>query len=165
MGRMPQRASRMNAIATQPASEADQLESLLAQQHDAFVALLDLAKQQAALIESGRTEELLRLLGERQKALVLLQALSARLDPWRKRSGEVTAAAELAQAQRIRGLVESVHAVMAEIQSHDNRDRDALADAKDAVSGQITETHRRGQALGAYRQASANGPRYTDRQG
>jgi hypothetical protein len=145
-------------------TEARRLTELLVQQRDLYLQLRELARTQAAAVLDERPEDLLRVLGDRQRRITELLEINALLEPFRSRWGELREAMGRGERLEVGELVEQVQQLLAEILQQDEGDCDALR--------QRTESHRNaaavvsvGQRLNAAYAAAgrvAGTPRYVD---
>jgi hypothetical protein len=119
-------------------TEARRLTELLIQQRDVYLQLRELARTQARAVAEERPEELLRVLGDRQRRINELLEINAQLEPFRSRWAELRQAMGRPEQLEVGELVEQVQKLLAEILQQDEGDCDALR--------QRTESHRNAAA-------------------
>lgn len=153
-----------------PADDARELIDALSRQRALYEQLQTLGGRQSALIAEGATEQLLGLLGERQRLVDQLADLSSGVAPLRERWPRIAAQLDTAQRTRIDDLLEQVEALLADILKQDEADRRQLQDAKQRIAGDLQRGQRGGQAMAAYRSTYGKpggsvAPRFTDNRG
>ncbi len=148
------------------AAEAARLRLLLEHQRDEYIQLRALAEMQGDLIARRDAGGLMTLLGRRQRHVDALTTLNLDLDPLRPRTAEVAAAGGPAVQAAVRGLVDEVQELLAEIVRLDDAGQAELSAGRDAVKKQLQTTARTPAAMNAYKRPAAVGPsRFTDRRG
>ncbi len=152
-----------------PSSSTDAFEvvvSLLERQREAYEQLRGLSEEQARLVVSGSSEDLLKVLAQRQGVIEALTKLNSEIDPYRKQWSQFWQALGEAQRQRVGGLVKQVEGLLAGIIEQDERDRAQLQHAQQAVRNELDQVTRSSEAINAYKVSSAsNQARFTDKQG
>ncbi len=147
---------------------------LLQQQLDQYQELERLSREQSVLVASGRTDDLISLLGRRQDILDRLSELGASAAPFRDRWATLVDRLSAAERERFRAVIEGIDAVVAEVNRRDEADRLALERERTAIADEMAGvTHTRGavaayaagHAAAAYGSAGASGPRFQDRRG
>jgi hypothetical protein len=141
------------------------LTELLTQQRDAYRRLRDLATTQRGAIESDQTETLLRILGDRQRAITELTGINAELEPFRSRWDQTRQTMEPMARLEVSDLVAEVQQLLAAILDQDEGDCDVLkqrtADARRSATvaavGQQINSAYGGAGYGATQ------PKYVDR--
>lgn len=145
--------------------EGQRLIELLGQQRDVYVQLRQLADVQRQAIDSDRSEELLRVLGERQRLINRLTEVNTALEPFRSRWDQIRQGIDPAGRQVVGELVEEVQGLLKGILDLDEGDCDALkrrtrACRDQAATAAIGQRVNAAYAVGQYR---ANAPRFIDR--
>jgi len=148
------------------------LVELLERQCRLYTDLKSFSDQQAKLIAGGLgdeadSEQLLRLLAQRQRVIDELTQLHDRLAPWRNDWDAYWAKLSSADQQRIGPLVRQVESMLAQIIKQDEIDRRQLEAARQHVGAQMQRVISGGGALNAYRAAQSAGSsnRFTNQQG
>lgn len=139
---------------------------LLTRQHGAACELRELAERQAELIEAGRTDELLTLLGRRQELIDQFtadqQAIGRHTDALDGRSDNLDAATR----GRIRELLDGISDALESIMQADARDQQSMKTSQDETQQELTKLGSARQARNAYVGSMApSGNRFPDRQG
>ncbi|QQE11183.1 hypothetical protein JD969_17040 [Planctomycetota bacterium] len=145
---------------------------LLTRQRDLYKRLSEFSAQQAACVESGETEELLKVLSQRQYLVDALTKLNTELQPYRARWDEISGAMNGAVKLQVNGLVDEVERLLSEMLKRDDETQKKLELAKAEVGKKIHQTKKVGQVANAYRGAAMNAyaagggvSRYTDNRG
>lgn len=144
-----------DASTAQPSLSISQLIERLGEQRDLFGELIELAGHQRALIEAGRTDELLALLGRRQQRVDRLRQIGAELEPYRDRWGEFLAALPEQPRREIRGLLDALAASQREVAAIDARDADLLRGNQQRMLKQSGRIQQTSSAMRAYSAAGA----------
>lgn len=129
-------------------TNASELIALLSEQCGLYAQLRDLAVGQRSLITGDRPELLLGVLGERQRLIERLEALSGRLRPYQNDWRAVRSGLSASDGRRVDQLVAEVNALLKGILEKDAADAELLAARK-------SETALRVQSARAVRQAGA----------
>ncbi len=149
-----------------PATEmsADQLIGMLERQQELVDRLDQLAEGQIALIDSGASDELLELLGARQK---IMDELAAGQDGMTGLAEALRGGDDVAEGQRdrISGLVDAIGNRLSRIVSSDEQDRARLRTSRERTAREISGLRRAKQAQHAYVNARTRSNRFADRQG
>lgn len=146
--------------------ETPSLLKLLIHQRDLYRQLKMLSDQQAALIAAGDTDQLLAILGQRQRMVDALTTTNRDLAAYRKASPDLQAGLLPGQREEVRTLMDEVDALLHGIIEQDDRDRQQLQSAQQAVGAQIKQVARGGAAVNAYRSNPGGfASRFTDRRG
>lgn len=106
--------------------EGRRLAEMLAQQRDAYRRLHELAQTQRGAIESEKPEELLRILGQRQRLIAELTEINEQLEPLRSRWGDIRPALPASERLRISELVDEVQHLLVGILDQDQGDCETL---------------------------------------
>ena len=146
-------------------SWSDSMIELLTDQHRVVSKLLDLARYQGKLIETGRTEPLLGLLAQRQKLIdefTSMQERLGRLTDDRERQLQ-----QLHQTQRtmIQDLMDQISEKLNLVMAQDEIDQKTLAAARDKVKQELRATGNMQQARNAYHHVGAPSSRFADQRG
>lgn len=141
------------------------LVALLKKQQAIYQQLRQLSDQQATLIDQGQPEPLLALLGQRQKLIDDAAGLNTQLDPYRRGWTSLWAGLGDADRQTIGNLVRDVQDLLGAIVQQDERDRQALQEAKGRVGAEMQKLSRGAGAVNAYRSVPTGLNRFTNKQG
>jgi hypothetical protein len=133
---------------------SDQLISLLERQQTLVRRLLDLAEGQAALINRGSTDELLSLLGQRQRLVDTFVATQDDLTRLTTDLDQRLASAPPGARGRIRQLLGAVGDALAEIVARDSIDQQSLRTTRDAARDELSRVGVARVAHSAYRPAA-----------
>lgn len=140
--------------------------ALLKQQVAVFEQLDGYAQQQETLINEGRADELLTVLGRRQELINTLNGLNDQAEPFRRGWTQFSAGLDEAERSEIGELLKQVQSMLAEIIQRDERDRTELQQQRGKVSKELQQVSQVGAAMNAYGGAKrAYEPRFADKQG
>lgn len=149
-----------------PREESPSLLKLLIRQRDLYRQLKQLSDQQASLIEAGETDQLLAVLAQRQRMVDALMATNQELAAHRKTTPNLQNDLMPQQREQARALMDEVDGLLHGIIEQDDRDRQQLQTAQQAVGTQLKQVARGGAAMSAYRSAPpSSAARFTDRRG
>jgi chromosome segregation ATPase len=143
---------------------ADRLIQLLLRQQELVGQLDKLADGQMALIDTGASDALLELLGDRQKIMDELAAGQERLNSL---SEALRGRGEVADGERdrIAQLRDDIAQRLSRIVSRDEQDRARLRTTRDRTAEALSGLHTAKQAQRAYVKARAKNNRFADRRG
>lgn len=150
-----------------PASWLPMLTAILDEQDASTAELETLSGLQAGLIERSATDELLSLLGRRQRLLDAALASAHRLEPFVERWEDFMGALPEDRRRALIARVRLIQDRIDRIGSRDERDRADLARQRNELTAELaTVGHSRG-ALAAYAGPGkqAPHPRFQDRNG
>jgi hypothetical protein len=160
---------------TPTAENLDALVQRLERQRDLYRQLDALSREQAGIIAEGwnldadpsPSEQLLRLLSDRQKLIDELDGLHRQLAPYRDNWQSIWSTMAQADRHRIGPLVSEVEQLLARIIEQDDRDRKQLQQNQQQVTGQMRRVNNAGRAINAYRTAPTpqQNNRFTNQQG
>ncbi|MFG0259625.1 MAG: hypothetical protein ACF8LK_04650 [Phycisphaerales bacterium JB041] len=153
-----------NPLSTQ--HDHGRLRLLLDEQETLFVRLDALSKRQQSLVEGERTDDLLRVLAERQTVIDHIADLARQLQPYRDRWDAVLAEAKPDQRARLVCQVERMADLAAMVATRDDADRKLMERRRDALAGELAGTGRSKGAVAAYAGATKQRPaaRFQDRE-
>jgi len=146
-------------------SEAQELTDLLTQQRDVYLQLRDLARVQRGAIESEGSEDLLRILGDRQRQIRRLTEINSRLEPLRGRWDQLQQGLDDGDRQQVGELVQQVKQLLGEILEQDKGDCETLKERTEASrsgAANIVLGHKLNAAYAAGRYRAPS-PRFIDR--
>ena len=143
---------------------ADQLIGMLERQQELVDRLDRLAEGQIALIDAGASDELLELLGDRQRIMDELAAGQGGMTGLAEvlRSGDDVAEG---QRDRISRLVDEIGDRLSRIVNRDEQDRARLRTNRERTAREISGLRTARQAQHAYVNARTRSNRFADRQG
>ncbi len=145
--------------------EAQELTELLSRQRDVYNQLRQLASAQSTSIQDDEPEQLLRILGERQRRISELVEINTELEPFRSRWNEIRDVLDDAQRQRVGDLVGEVESLLADILAQDDGDCDLLQSRQNETRRGMASASlgRKVNAAYAAQRYGAVGGRYVDR--
>lgn len=146
-------------------SWADQMFEALERQHALVTELSMLAERQAVLVEEARTEDLLGLLGERQR---VVDGFTGAQDDVTRLSEATDADPESLdpeQRTRLRTLIDGIGERLAAVMRQDATDQDRLAARRDETKAAIAGIGTARAAQRAYIGRGTPAPRFSDRKG
>jgi len=142
------------------------LRELLEEQESLFLRLEALSRQQGRLVRDERTDDLLRVLGERQGVVEALERTAAALEPFRAAWESVLAEARPDQRDRLARQVERLSELAAGIAAQDDADRRLIEERRDRLAGDLAGVGRVRGAVAAYGAARGRpAARFQDREG
>ncbi|MCA9298576.1 MAG: flagellar export chaperone FlgN [Phycisphaerales bacterium] len=144
---------------------AAELLTLLDAQHELYVTLDDLSRRQRSLIDAQSTDELIRVLGQRERVIDGLNAIQGRLEPVVARWADVLAAYDPTEQDRISGRVEAMQTLAMGIAARDEADRAVMESRRQSIGQELKGLGRHREALAAYGPRGSSRPRYQDREG
>lgn len=147
---------------------APRLERVLTQQADLYAGLDALGAQQRSLIEGGKTDELIELLGRRQAMIEQITALNSDVEPFTRCWDELAARLEEPQRERIRGQIDRLQETIDRITARDEADRRLLEQRKAKTADDLNSISGQRRAVAAYGSppgSHGSGPRFQDREG
>ena len=143
----------------------DDLIRMLQEQHSLVQRLEKLAAEQSELIEAGKTEALLAVLGRRQEVIdqfVSSQSdMTALLERCRSDQGDLSENSR----QQIELLVENINNQLAQIMKRDSLDQQRLESNRDRTRQDLTGVKTAKKAHQAYFKSHLVMNRFADRQG
>jgi hypothetical protein len=145
--------------------EGQRLIELLTQQRDVYRQLRQLADVQRQAIDADSGQELLRILGDRQRLINLLTDVNTELEPFRSRWDQLRQSIDPVGRKTVSDLVEEVQELLKGILELDEGDCDALKRRtrvcrEQAAAASMGQRVNAAYAVGQYQ---AGGPRYLDR--
>jgi len=141
------------------------LRELLAEQESLFLRLEALSKQQSRFVEDEQTDDLLRVLGERQGVIEALERAARELEPYRTQWEAVLAGARPEQRERFSRQVEQLAELAVSIAARDDADRRVIEDRRDKLAGDLAGMGRVRGAVAAYGPAKSQpGAKFQDRE-
>lgn len=138
---------------------------LLGRQRDLYIQLDGLSAQQASLVAAEDADGLLGLLGERERVMERVLEVNARLEPYRRRWGDVVERLDEAQRAAVGALVGELEALTRRIAERDEADRRAMEESRRAIGAELGSMGRQRAAVRAYGGPARAGARYEDREG
>lgn len=164
---MIENADNTHAPSDDPAGWLPALESILDEQDRSTTELETLSERQAGLVERSETDELLTLLGRRQRLLDAALGSAHRLEPFVRRWDEFMGALPQERRGEIIGRVRAIQDRIDRIGARDERDRADLARQRQTITAELAGVGNSRGALAAYAnpgQRTPN-PRFQDRNG
>lgn len=140
---------------------------ILDDQIELYRKLTALSERQTASIETGDTDALLTLLGQRQGLVERVTRLNEDLEPFTNRWQELSSRLPESSRSQVRERLDTLEELVSTIARRDERDRAVLESRRDRVSAELKTAGQQRGAINAYadQQRQAHIPRYQDRQG
>jgi len=132
------------------AGVAEALIGLLTEQRELYVRLRALTDSQRSLITGDDPEQLLTVLGERQKLIDRLERLAERMRPYQQKWPQLRSELAPAESERVDRLLAEVNALLAAILEKDKADAQLLAARKGVVAQAMATLKTDKQARAAY---------------
>ncbi len=149
-----------------PGSDSSRVAELLDRQETLFLRLDALSRRQSRLVEEEATDDLLRLLHERQNVVGALDEASREIGPYRARWEQVLAGTRPDQRARFIGQVERLAELAAAIAARDDADRREIERRRDRLASDLAGVGRVRGAVAAYGPAGGRpAARFQDREG
>lgn len=139
--------------------------SLLEHQQSLVSDLSALAQQQATLISTGRTEQLMELLGRRQAVIDQFTATQAQLTELTSDLDARLKSVTEGQRDYIRSLIAEIGDQLAAVMKRDAADQDSLRGGRDQVKEELAILGTARTARAAYGGPRNSAPRMADRRG
>jgi hypothetical protein len=127
----------------------NQMLDLLKRQHQYFLELQRLAREQRALIKAQQNEELLHLLAKRQKIVEALGQLHRQLAPYRQNWPQMKSLLPEPLRNNIGALLSELQQMLNLIIEQDQQDCQELSASKQQVASELSQTNK-AQAANAY---------------
>lgn len=125
--------------------------------HERYAALRGLCDRQAALVEQDDPWPLLALLGERQAIIDQIERANRELEPLKREWESGASALPVSVREHIRGRIDGIGALAAELARRDETDQARLARRRDEVAERLVEIGRGRGAVAAYGRAGGAG--------
>lgn len=151
-----------------PQECAAQMLRLLGSQRDLFAQILDRARRQLQLIDTGDTDALMRLLGEKQRLIQQNETINRELEPVRRQWEQFRDAAGAGLRQPIEQAFEQLRGHIAEVVELENQAQARAEKAKSEAGAQVGRMQTGKAMLKAYggaRRAAPPDPRFHDKNG
>jgi chorismate mutase len=132
-----------------PMTYGEQMLDLLKRQHQYFQDLQRLAQEQRDLIKAQLNEELLHLLGKRQKIVEAIGQLHRQSAPFRERWEAMKDLLSEPVRENIAVLLRRLQQALNSIIEHDRQDCQDLSAAKQQVADELNQTNK-ARAANAY---------------
>ena len=143
--------------------DGQRLLKVLDEQHRLYAAMRTLGIRQRKAIDEEKTDDLLRVLAERQGVIDQISRNDGVLDPYREFWDDL--AEDLGESEKgdIERRLEELGVLMREITESDERDRKTLELRRDSIASQASGVRRGGAALRAYSDGAKGRARFQDR--
>lgn len=149
-----------------PEQWVPRLSRLLHRQHDSARRLDELSIRQSAAIEAEDTDDLLRIVEDREPVVETMVAINRELEPFARRSGGLFAGLNAAQRADLEQQVAAVDSLLARVNERDRDDREKLEIARSVIAAELAATRAGRGAVAAYGKPTPTpGARFQDRQG
>lgn len=148
-----------------PPTEAEDVIRLLGAQRDLYALLARLADRQRGLITGNESQQLLKVIAERQRVLSALGQIGERLKPFRERWQEVRGRMSPQERTTVDEVVADIQRQLAAIIEKDEKDVQLLAARKETATQSMKSIKRGREAGAAYAAAAAaatTGGEWTD---
>jgi hypothetical protein len=142
----------------------DGLESIVSSQLEQYGALDALSERQRACIESGDTDRLMGLLGERTEIIESIAASAERLLPYSEAWSEIEATLPEAALRDVQRRLDAISAMAESIASRDAEDAALIEQRKDSIADKLAGVNKSKKAAQAYAGPRKSGARYQDRE-
>ena len=140
------------------------LEALVSAQLEQYGQLDALSERQRACIESGDTDRLMGLLGERTGLIEAIASSSARFTPFEQSWTEVETALPEAALRDLQRRLDAIASLAESIATRDAADARLIEQNKDAIADRLAGVSKSKHAAKAYAGPRKSGARYQDRE-
>lgn len=140
-------------------------ERLVERQHELFTSLRRLCDEQTAHIRNDASDDLLRVLAERQTIVDELKAAGDEAAPLRDRWEALAETLPDRRRDALRAKVHALHELANEVDQADRRDRAELERRRAALADQLAGVVRGKGAVAAYTASRESHTGYQDREG
>ncbi len=146
--------------------QPQQMIELLEQQKLLYGKLKQLSEQQHTLVAEQNAEQLLGILGARQKLIEQLTVLNQQITPLRQAWTEVQVSLDETQKTQVNQLVEDAQKILEQIMAADEQDRVSLKASRDQLGGKLQKVSQGGAARQAYHAyaTTASSSQFTNQQ-
>jgi len=134
------------------AQSVKHLSLLLSRQRSICRAIQNHSSTQAAMITNRQTDDLMRVLSQRQELINELMQLGEQLEPYRATWEKLIASLDASERSRIESLTVDVDSLIQTIMKQDMTNQEQMVIAKDKIKGEITSLNRGKQSNRAYRE-------------
>ena len=131
-------------------ADTDTLARLVRRKHDCLAQLLDLGREQQALVNDGDLNDLLRVLAAKQRWLAVLQETQRELVPFRDQVPAERRWASEAERQQCAHLLKRCEAMLGEIVAQEKQSEMVLQQRRDDASARLQGMHTADKARTAY---------------
>lgn len=146
-------------------NHARRLAELLDRQRELFRELDALSLRQGECVRAGSSDDLLRVLGERQRVVERLDEAACELAPYRERWDETLAHFAEHERRTLRACLEETTTIAARVAARDDADRKELESRRTTLADELAGVSRVRGAVSAYAPRAAQGARFQDREG
>ena len=146
-------------------NSTDRLMQMLQELQSLVERLSQLAQQQSELIEAGRTEALLSVLGLRQEVIDQFVASQAELATLLEQLPRDRDPSSEHSRQQIEDLVETINGELAQVMERDSEDQKRLESNRDRTKNELSGVGTAKRAHHAYFKSKPVTTRFADRQG
>jgi len=130
--------------------DAERLVELLRAELAFYETLLELSRSQKELIDAGRMEELMPLLGEKQRIIDEISAIEEELRPVKANWATLEGTLEPGPRDTATGLIGGIEEVLGRIVTLERSVEQALRSARQEVLDRMTALKDKGRAAKAY---------------
>lgn len=142
----------------------DGLEAVVTAQLEQYGSLDAISERQRACIESGDTDRLMGLLGERATVIDAIAESAQRFSPYIESWEAVEAALPEAARQDLRRRLDAIASIAASIAQRDAEDTRLIQQSRDMIADKLTGVNKSTSAAKAYAGPRPSGARYQDRE-
>jgi len=143
--------------------DGNRLLRVLDEQHRLYTAMRSLGIRQRQAIEGEQTDELLRVLAERQGVIDQITSNDGVLDPYREFWDDLAEDLDEPIKGDIERRLDELGVLMRQITESDEQDRKTLEERRDSVGSQAGGVRRGGAAMRAYAENPRDRSRFQDK--
>ena len=126
------------------------LADLIGRKHECLNQLLELGRQQFALVDQGEITQLLKVLAAKQQLLGRLQQIEHELDPFRDQRPEDRQWASPAAREKCAELIQRTQTLFGQIMVQEKQSEQRLIQRRDEAATRLQGAHSASFARGAY---------------
>lgn len=130
--------------------QSETLAALVDRRHRYLTLMRDLGREQAALIEGGDMNQLLRVLAGKQRVMLELEQVERSLDPFRAQSDEERQWRSQELRDRCRRQIDECKSLLDEIVAQEKQSEKLLIRRRDQAAERLAGAHFANQAQAAY---------------
>ena len=134
----------------------------LSKQREKYRSLLELTRQQQAIIESGNPDALIQLAERKRAVLDEIEVVDKGISDWKRQWKTIRQGLVPADIARVDTVVDEITTALQELIKIEDASRKTGVEKRGQAVEQMKEVKRKGQISEAYRPKSEDGPSFID---
>jgi flagellar biosynthesis/type III secretory pathway chaperone len=130
--------------------ETHLLAELIGRKHDCLAELLELGRQQTAIVSDGEISQLMVLLAAKQRLIDQLREVEGELDPFRSQQPHQRIWASVQARDRCAEMLNRCDEMFREIMAREKQSENRLIERRDEVAQRLVGTNASAHARAAY---------------